>query len=87
VWRRERVERTSTALGEDLDGVGGGPRWWWGRTLTVVEAHTEKERACSVNLDGGCVGGVDLDDGRMGGVDLDGGGGAALRCMQRRSGR
>jgi hypothetical protein len=52
-----------------------------------VEAHTEEERARSVNLDGG----------RMGGMDLDGGGGwrgtdveavvAASRQTRRRSDR
>jgi hypothetical protein len=63
--------------GEDLNDVGGGPRRWWGRTSTVVEAHAEEERARGVNLDGG----------RTGGVDLDGGGGTTSRHARRRSSR
>jgi hypothetical protein len=30
----------------------------------MVEAHAEEERACGVNLDGGCACGVDLNGGR-----------------------
>jgi hypothetical protein len=65
------------ALGEDLNGGGGGPRRRWRRTSMVVEVHTEEERVCDMNLNGGCVCGM----------DLDGGGGAASRRTRRRSGQ